>query len=284
MTTTIDRLRKTFKPVSLRDPRHFQIVFFLSFISYGLLNLGWKADLPKFGIIIGTALLTQFVFLKIHKKSLHSLKSAMITALGLCMLLKADELWIYALAALIGISSKFLIRFNHKHLFNPANLGIIAAILISGQAWVSPGQWGNQTTMVFFMAAAGLMVLLRVGRIDTSLVFLGTYAALVISRDILYLGWEWDVVMHKLSNGTLLLFTFFMITDPMTIPNHRKSRIIWSFVLAGLTFLFAQKFYVHTSAIWVLFFMSPFTPLFDKLFKAEKYEWKKVENKSILKT
>lgn len=266
---------------SLRDPRHFQIIFFLSFISYGLLNLGWTADLQKFGIIIGVALLSQFIFLKIVGKGLASLKSAAITALGLCMLLQADQLWIYALAAFVGIASKFLIRFKHKHLFNPANLGIVSAILISGQAWVSPGQWGNSTTLIFFMVAAGLMVLLGVGRIDTSIVFLLTYFLLVVSRDMIYLGWEWEVVAHKMSNGTLLLFTFFMITDPMTIPNHRKARVLWSIILASLVFIFSAKFYVHTSAIWVLFFMSPITPFFDKLFKARKYEWKEV-NKSIV--
>jgi Na+-transporting NADH:ubiquinone oxidoreductase subunit NqrB len=260
---------------SLRDPRHFQILFFLAFISYGLLKLGWSADLEKFGVIIGVALLTQFVFLKVFKKGMSSLKSAMITALGLCMLLQADQLWIYALAAFIGIASKFLVRVKHKHIFNPANLGIVSAILITGQAWVSPGQWGNSTTLVFFMIAAGLMVLLGVGRIDTSVVFFLTYLALIIARDILYLGWGWDVVLHKISNGTFLLFTFFMITDPMTIPNHRKSRIIWSALMAGLVFVFAAKFYVHTSAIWVLFFISPLTPFFDMLFKAKKYEWRK---------
>jgi Na+-transporting NADH:ubiquinone oxidoreductase subunit NqrB len=201
------------------------------------------------------------------------------------MLLQADSLWIYALAACIGILSKFLIRFKQKHLFNPANIGIVFAILLTGQAWVSPGQWGNQSTIVFFMAAAGLMVLLRVGRIDTSLVFLFSYFALVYARDVLYLGWDIDVVWHKMSNGTLLLFTFFMITDPMTIPNHRKSRVIWAILLATLVFVFSAQFYVHTSAIWVLFFISPFTPLFDKLFVAGKYEWNAnpTKNKSILK-
>jgi Na+-transporting NADH:ubiquinone oxidoreductase subunit NqrB len=259
---------------SVKDPRNFQILFFFSFISYGLLNLGWAADIAKFGIIIGVALATQFVFLKIVKKGMASLKSAMITALGLCMLLQADHLWIYAIAAFVGIASKFLIRFKHKHIFNPANLGIVSAIILTGQAWVSPGQWGNSTTLIFFMVAAGLMVLLGVGRIDTSVVFILSYLALVVARDIIYLGWGWDVVLHKMSNGTFLLFTFFMITDPMTIPNHRKSRILWSIIMAALVFIFSARFYVHTSAIWVLFFISPLTPFFDSLFRAKKYQWR----------
>jgi hypothetical protein len=29
---------------SLSDPRHFQIIFFLAFISYGLIYLGWETD------------------------------------------------------------------------------------------------------------------------------------------------------------------------------------------------------------------------------------------------
>ena len=76
-----------------------------------------------------------------------------------------------------------------------------------------------------------------------------------------------------MSNGTLLLFAFFMITDPMTTPNHKKARIVWAAAIGLFLFVASNFYYIQSAAIWILFFISPFTPLFDRLFVAEKYEW-----------
>ena len=74
----------------------------------------------------------------------------------------------------------------------------------------------------------GWFVLFRVGRLDTGLTFLATFAGLMFIRSYVYLGWPIDHFWHTLSSGTLLLFAFFMITDPVTTPNHPKARILWS--------------------------------------------------------
>lgn len=263
--------KRTFQ--ELRDPRYFQIIYLFAFLVYGIYSLGWHANILKYSLVIGSALTTQYVCLRVTRKSPGSLKSALITALGLSLLLHADKPWVFVLAGVLAIAGKFIIKIGNKHLFNPANFGIIAAITLTGEAWISPGQWGSSAILLYFMGAAGLMVILNVGRIDTSLAFLGTYSLLLLGRDVLYLGWEPEVVAHKLTNGSLLLFTFFMITDPMTIPNHRKGRIIWSVLVAVAVFLVSTRFYVQTAAIWVLFFVTPVTVLIDKIFKARKFEW-----------
>lgn len=43
----------------------------------------------------------------------------------------------------VAIASKFVFSFGEKHFFNPANFGIIFALLLTNNAWVSPGQWGE---------------------------------------------------------------------------------------------------------------------------------------------
>ena len=117
------------------------------------------------------------------------------------------------------------------------------------------------------------MVLFRVGRLDTSLWFLGTLALLEVARSVLYLGWTFDVPLHGLSNGALLLFTFFMITDPVTTPRHKRGRIVWSVLLAAITFGVSQFHYVHTAPIWTLFFLTPFTVLFNLIWRGERFRW-----------
>ena len=207
---------------------------------------------------------------------MSSLKSALISSLGLCLLFKANALETVAIAASLTIASKFLIKVNRKHIFNPVNFGIIIGMVLTGDAWVSPGQWGSSATMLYFMGAAALLVLLKVGRIDTSLTFLLAFCGMEFARTVLYLGWPIDHFLHHLTNGTLLLFTFFMITDPMTTPNHKRARIIWSLLVAGLTFALSHLFHLQSaSPIWALFIISPLTVFFDKAFGGEKYEWTK---------
>jgi len=263
------------------DPRYFQILYLGSFLVYGLCFLGWDGDAIKYIAIFASAIVTQMVFSYFTTKQYSSVKSALITSLGLSLLLKTGTIETAILASVFAISSKFLIRVNHKHLFNPANFGIVAAILLTNDAWVSPGQWGSSVLLWFIVGAGGLMMILKVGRIDTSITFLLVFGVLLFIRHVFYLGWEPQVWLHKMSNGTLLLYAFFMITDPMTTPNHIKARILWSSLLGSALFVLSTFFYVQTAAIWLLFGVSLLTPIFDKLLIATKYQWNNLTASTI---
>lgn len=257
----------------LRDPRYFQIIFLSTFLSYGVLWLGWSLQLNNYLLLISTCLTVQAVAIYYLDLPLHSLRSALITSLGLCLLFKAGEPSYYILAGLLAIGSKFVLQFRKKHIFNPANFGVIAPIILTGETWISPGQWGSEPLLLFFFGSAGLMVLLRISRLETGITFLATYALLWLGKDVLYLGWEPSVTFHKLTNGSLLLFSFFMITDPMTIPNNKKVRIIWSASIAVITFIVSSTMYLQTAALWILFLAAPVVPALDYFFPARKYEW-----------
>ena len=262
----------------LEDPRYFQILYLGSFLLYGISYLGWDDNIVIYGTYLSVALATQFVFERFTRKKYSSWKSASITGLGLSMLLHVEDPAIAAIAAIIAIASKFLIKVKGKHIFNPANIGIVLCILLTGQAWISPGQWGSSTVMWFIIGAAGLMMILKVGRLDTSLTFLGTFGLLLYARQVIYLGWDPGVWAHMMSNGTLMIFSFFMITDPRTTPNHRVARIVWSALLGLLLFVATNYFYIQTAAVWLLFFISPLTPFMDRVFKAKVFEWRQHSN------
>ena len=176
-------------------------------------------------------------------------------------------------AAAIAIVSKFLFKVEGKHFFNPANLGIIVALTFTQDAWVSPGQWGEEIWYALIFIGAGGIVLKRVGRWDTTAAFLGSYALLEALRN-LYLGWTWDVWGHRLMSGSLLLFALFMVTDPRSIPNARPARLIWAGSIAALTFVLRNQFYLSTGVFWALFALSPLTVGLDHLWKAERFTWK----------
>jgi len=268
----------------IKDARIFQIAFLSSFLVFGISSLGWKPDIMKYVVILTCAIVTQAVAIKLYKLKISSLRSAIITALGLCLLLQSGELWVLGLATTLAIASKFLIRLNRKHLFNPANFGIISSILITQRSWISPGQWGSDIILLLFFGAAGFMILLRISRLETGITFFLTYFALLYGYNVLYLGWELEVVLHKITNGSLLLFTFFMITDPMTIPNGKKARIIWAVLIAIVSFVAGSFFQLYTAPIWILFFFTPITVIFDRLWSDRKYEWIQEPSDKLLVT
>ncbi|MEM1252450.1 MAG: RnfABCDGE type electron transport complex subunit D [Cyanobacteria bacterium P01_H01_bin.21] len=265
-----------------KDARDYQILCLTFFLVLGLAARDWSLQ----PIIVATAVFTAlgsqglFAWLMAHKQLSAKLsptefnwRSPLITALGLSLLLRTDHIATMVLAASIAIASKFFLKFNSKHFFNPANLGIIAALTLTNDAWVSPGQWGEEIWYGFIFIGAGGMVLKRVGRWDTSGMFLASYALLEAMRNV-YLGWTWDVWGHRMMSGSLLLFALFMVTDPRSIPNARPARLIWALAIAALTFVLRNQFYLPTAVFWALFALSPLTVVLDQLWESPRFEWK----------
>ncbi len=255
------------------DARHFQILYLSIFLLYGIFALNWTTDIPKFAVIIGTCLGAEAAGILMMGGNWNRLKSAMISALGLCLLMYANSLWTYALAGALTISGKYLIRFNGKHLFNPNNFGILLAIWFTGDAWISPGQWGSDALLVYFFGAAAIIVLLKVGRLDTSLAFLGTFMGLQFCRSILFLGWPVDHFIHQFSSGSILLFSFFMITDPVTTPGKTGARIAWAAMVGAISFFLSNWLHVHTAPVYALFFITPLTVILDWYFRGNRFHW-----------
>jgi Na+-transporting NADH:ubiquinone oxidoreductase subunit NqrB len=261
-----------------RDVRDYQILFLSGFLILGIGTRDWTIRFDLVGIAIATCFVVQFVCSFLNQRHLGAkpaFRSALITALSLSLLLRAEHFTTIILAGTLAISSKFMFKFQQKHWFNPANFGIISALILTNDAWVSPGQWGEDWWYALVFAGTGAIVLKKVGRWDTSAVFLASYAGLEAIRNV-WLGWTWDVLWHKLSSGSLLLFALFMLTDPRSIPNARGSRIIWALAIAFLTFILRNQFFMPTAMFWALFILSPLTLILDKIWLAPRFSWSMV--------
>ncbi len=263
-----------------RDARDYQILFLGCFLGLGISARDWTLSLPWIGGILLSCLGVQTIFL-LGKQWLNgslfsvdwtSFKSAGITGLGLCLLLRANHFSTLLLAVTVAIASKFCFQVKGKHFFNPANLGIIAALSLTGDAWVSPGQWGTEIWLIALFLGTGGWILGQVGRAETSGVFLLVYGGFVLLRNT-WLGWSVDVTWHTLSSGSLLVFALFMITDPRSIPNARESRILWATAIALLSLILQYGFYLKTAFFWALFAVSPLTILLDFYWPASRFQW-----------
>ena len=214
------------------DPRHWQLLALA-----GLFSLSWLTS--DFGVtpeslafafagafsaqLIGTAVLNR-------RAPMTGLewKSAAITALGVTILLRAADPWIWGAATFAGVSLKFLVRINHKHIFNPGCIGIVLMMLLLGRdAWVSPGQWGQAPLVAGYAMALAALTLSSAKRLDIALGFLGAFAAIMFARAA-WLGDPMVIPMHQMSSGALLIFAFFMITDPRSTPDSRAGRLLFA--------------------------------------------------------
>jgi hypothetical protein len=262
------------------DPRYFQVIFQAVFLSYGVLFLHWNADWQHYIISIGGCLLFQYAADSIKAKRFLKLPefdrwgfSVLISAMSLCLLLKTNDWYVSLLAALLTVASKYVLRFNKKHIFNPSAFGIVATILLTKDAWLSPGQWGSNAVIFFGVITFGTIVVTRVQKLDVSLAFLLTFIGLLYWRQVYVLGWPMDHFIHSFSTGSLLLFTFFMISDPRTAPNHPVARVIWAVLIAAVSFYLAAFKWKYNTPVWVLVVAAPLVPLLDKIFKAKAFHW-----------
>lgn len=256
------------------DPRDFQIAFLSSLLVAGLYFRGFAIAPAQIAATFAGGLLAQAFFLWIYRLEGTGYKSAVITCLSLSLLLRSEGILVPFSISAAAMSSKFLLRVNGKHLFNPGNFGVVLGLL-TGWGWVSPAQWGHDLIWAAWFVLLGATVVWRAGRQDVSWAFLGFYLGLVLLR-VLYLGQRSAVFWHQFESGALLLFTFFMISDPKTIPDSGRGRLI----LAGTVALFALSrqyiFYRTNGLFYALFLLTPTTALWDRLWPRGRHAWRPV--------
>lgn len=267
-----------------KDIRDYQILYLSLFLILGIGTRDWTLRPQMIIVAIATSLVTQSLLTLIinrfsgesDREHKTNIRSPLITSLGISLLLRVDYPTTMFFAAASAIASKFVFKVGDKHFFNPANFGIISALALTPDAWVSPGQWGEDWWYGLLFIGTGGMILQRVGRWDTTAAFLGFYALLEAVRN-LWLNWTWDVYWHRLMSGSLLLFALFMVTDPRSIPNSRTGRLIWAACIALVTFILRNNFYLSTAVFWALFAIAPLTVLFDTVWQARRFSWSNEE-------
>src|SRR5215831_19325829 len=203
---------------SWSDARHFQIAALATLLVYNLGFLDFAARPLDSALAIAAALVTQAVCTRVFALPKFDPRSPLITGLSLSLLLRADEPWLHALAAVIAIGSKFVMRVDGKHIFNPAGFAIVVLLFTAPDAWISPGQWGSAVWFAALLCFFAILVLSAARRADIAIFFFLSHAALLLAR-AWWLGDPLAIPLHQLQSGSLLIFTFFMISDPRTTPD-----------------------------------------------------------------
>ncbi len=266
------------------DPRLYQITVLSALLAWGVVGLDLEVRPAVAAATVAAALAVQWVGTRILRLRGIPLRfdprSALISSLSLTLLLRTTSPALGALAGALAIGSKFLIRVpgprgdrhGGKHVFNPANFGIVALLLATDRAWVSPGQWGAAALAAFAVASAGFLVVRRAERSDVTWAFLLFYGALLFGR-ALWLGDPLAIPRHQIANGALLVFAFFMISDPKTTPDSRPGRVLYALLVAAGAGFVQFALYQPAGPIWALAALAPTVPLIDRLLPGGRYRW-----------
>jgi Na+-transporting NADH:ubiquinone oxidoreductase subunit NqrB len=266
-------------PNRIRDPRFFQIAVLTALLAFGIGVLDFGIRWQNAVAIMLTAQVAQLIGSRLAHLPRFDPMSALITSLSLTLLLRTEFIGLAIAAAAIAIGSKFLIRVGGKHVFNPANVALVSLMLLSDHAWVSSGQWGSAAIGAFSLACLGFLVLTRAKRAETTIAFLVFYGALLFGR-ALWLGDPLSIPVHQLQNGALLIFAFFMISDPKTTPNAAPGRIAYAAIVATIAFTIQFIYYQPNGPILALILCAPLVPMIDALLQGTHYRWEKPDARS----
>ena len=173
---------------------------------------------------------------------------------------------------MIAIGSKFVLRIDGKHIFNPAGFAIVVLLITFEGVWISPGQWGSAVWFAALLCFFAILVLAAARRSDVAIFFLASHAALLFARAA-WLGDPLAIPIHQLQSGSLLIFAFFMISDPRTTPDSRLGRFIFALSVALLAHYMTFFMQMRPALYVALIVLSPLILLIDKILPAERFAW-----------
>jgi Na+-transporting NADH:ubiquinone oxidoreductase subunit NqrB len=152
--------------------------------------------------------------------------------------------WIFAATAAVSLLSKYAIRVRGKHVFNPSNIGLVLCFLVLGSSRAQPLDfwWGPMSAwMVLALAIivlGGLAILSRLRLLEIAAAFWAAFAAalavLAATGHAMTASWHLGPLV---TSPEILVFLFFMITDPKTIPQGRRQRIVYAIAIGLLAAL-----------------------------------------------
>jgi enediyne biosynthesis protein E5 len=253
------------------DPRWFQIASLTGLLSWGVVGLAFDVDARLCALMMLTAQLVQWACTR-AVSGVFDPKSALISSLSLCLLLRTDSVVVAVAAPVLAIGSKFAWRVRGKHVLNPTNGALVLLLLVGAPMWVSPGQWGSAAFFAFLMACVGTLTVGRSARVDVVVAFLLAWSALVIGRSLV-LGEPLAIPLHRLQSGSLLLFAFFMISDPKTTPDARVARVVYAIAVAVGAYVVQFMWFRTNGLLWSLAVCSLLVPLLDRVLAGQRFHW-----------
>ena len=254
---------------NIRDPRLHLAAVIISIHVLGQLALGFRVSVPQILVAILVCAVIEVGWTLHETGALVWPASAMLTGSGVALILRlsdmqSDDHWswrgwyVFALVAGLSLLTKYLIRYRGSHIFNPSNVGLVAAFLLLGSTRIEPLDFwwapfdGWMIAAYLIIIVGGLLITARLHLLGMSAAFWLTLAVgigvLAASGHCMTARWSFEPVCGAhfwwviVLSPEILVFLFFMITDPKTTPAGRVARVAFGIGVATVcTLLIAPQ-------------------------------------------
>lgn len=245
-------------------PIFITLILLLGEFTYGILESYQKTLLA-----IGTAILVEMILGRIFIGKWPHIASAYITGISVGILLRSPAYWPYAVCAAIAITSKYVLRYKGRHLWNPSNFGIcVVLFLLPASVAMLSIQWGNNMWSLLVIWLLGSVILWRLRRLHITATYVISFLVLAVLR-------AWIIhqpVLAEISPITgpeYQLFIFFMITDPKTTVRSKTGQCFVAFLVAVLEMIFRFDQSVYAE-LYALFWVGPIAMLIEMWLDARR--------------
>ncbi len=253
------------------DQRYVAPLLITAILLAGQLSFGILESYPKTLLAIATSIVTEIVLSRLMTGKWPHLASAYISGISVGILVRSIELWPYVLCAAISIMSKYVIRVNGRHLWNPSNLGIATLLFLAPQTVASLSvQWGNTIWPMIVVWCLGSVIVYRLRRFHICATYVASFVGYAALRSLIT-GDHFFSEVAPITGPMYQLFIFFMITDPKTTVTSRSGQMIVAFLVATMESALRlsgsllpgwERIAVH-APYYALFLMGPSANLFE---------------------
>ncbi len=237
-------------------PLFISLILVVGHFSFGILE-SFNAILLSIGASIVTEL---FLSKLMYGEWRKNLSSAYITGISISMLIRSTFLWPFALAAVLSIMSKYVLKHRGRHIWNPSNFGLswlffFAPFSVAGLSI----QWGNNILPMLVIWALGIFIILKARRLHITLVYVLGFLFFAYLRGLIT-GASFFTEVAPLTGPMYQLFVFFMITDPATTVKNKKGQMLVAFLVAFVEFLLRLNEFIY-APFYALFLVGPIAML-----------------------
>ena len=238
-------------------PLFITLILLLGHVSYGILE-----GFETIGVAIVTAIVAELVLGRIFFGKWLNLASAYITGISCGILIRSPALWPFALASVLSIMSKYVLRVKGRHIWNPSNFGICVLLFLAPETVAALSvQWGNFKWPLIVIWILGSVIIWRAKRIHISATYVASFFAFAFLRSYIT-GDSWWAEVAPITGPMYQLFVFFMITDPKTTVKSKKWQCIVVFFVAFVEMLLRLNHVVH-APLYALFLVGPAAMLIE---------------------
>ena len=164
-----------------------------------------------------------------------------------------NEVWLFLGVVGISMASKYLVRWRGRHIFNPSNLGLVIAFVALGPKytepqdlwWIPMGPWMIVTYAI--LIGGGLLIAWELRLLGLELGYMVAFAAFAalalipVPDHCMVASWHvtpmcgselWQILV---TSPEVLIFAFFMVPDPRTVPDGQAARVVFGVLVALLS-------------------------------------------------